>query len=337
MRQNSIFEKNCVMTVSVLYTRNHRLLSLVAIIDVFETVNRFLEEDALPPVFEIQLVGLQPGISLPENLENVRYVSLPEASSQGGIIVIPAFKDRDMEKNIRENIPFIPWMLENYGRDCKVTSCCTGSFLLGATGLLNGKEATTHMEACDAFAQNFPEVHLVPHAIVTHNQNVYTSGGATSTFHLLIHLIQETCGREYALRLAKNFAIDMDRSSQLYFEKFVPELAREDELVRQVQQIINERYRDLKNVEEALEEIPSSRRNIVRRFKTATGMTPIRYLQKTKIESAKLLLETTNKDILEVMLSSGYQDLKSFRELFRNFTGLTPKGYRDKYAMGLQA
>lgn len=325
------------MTVSVLYTRNHRLLSLVAIIDVFETVNRFLVEDGLPAAFEVQLVGQGEDVALPENLENVKYVSLTTASSAGGIIIIPAFRDYDMAKNIRENIAFIPWVLENYRQECKVTSCCTGSFLLGATGLLNGKEATTHVEACDAFTRNFPEVHLIPHAIVTSHQNVYTSGGATSTFHLLIHLIQETCGREYALRLAKNFAIDMDRSSQLYFEKFVPELAREDELVRQVQQIINERYRDLKNVEEALEEIPSSRRNIVRRFKTATGMTPIRYLQKTKIESAKLLLETTNKDILEVMLSSGYQDLKSFRELFRNLTGLTPKGYRDKYAMGLRA
>ncbi len=325
------------MTVSVLYTRNHRLLSLVAIIDVFETVNRFLAEDGQPEAFEIQLVGPGEDIALPENLESVKYVSLSAAASGSGIIVIPAFRDYDMAKNIRENMAFIPWLLENYRQACKVTSCCTGSFLLGATGLLNGKEATTHMEACDAFAQNFPDVHLVPHAIVTSHQNVYTSGGATSTFHLLIHLIQETCGREYALRLAKNFAIDMDRSSQLYFEKFTPELARKDELVRQVQQVINERYRDLKNVEEALEEIPSSRRNIVRRFKTATGMTPIRYLQKTRIESAKLLLETTNKDILEVMLSSGYQDLKNFRELFKSFTGLSPKGYRDKYAMGLGA
>lgn len=323
------------MTVSVLYTQNHRLLSLAAIIDVFETVNRFMEEDAMPAPFELQLVGLQENAILPENLDHVKYVSLREASSEGGIIVIPAFKDHYMEKNIRENGPFIPWVQENYRRDCKVTSCCTGSFLLGATGLLNGKEATTHMEACDAFAHNFPEVNLVPHAIVTSHQNVYTSGGATSTFHLLIHLVQETCGREYALRLAKNFAIDMDRNNQLYFEKFVPELAREDELVQQVQKIISERYRDLKNVEEALGEIPSSRRNMVRRFKVATGMTPIRYLQKTKIESAKNLLETTNKDILEVMLSSGYQDVKSFRELFRNFTGLTPKGYREKYAMGL--
>lgn len=325
------------MTVSVLYTRNHRLLSLVAIVDVFETVNQFMKEDGRPAAFGIQLVGLEPGMVLPESLENVRYVPLAEASADGGIIVIPAFRDHEMEKNIQANLPFIPWVLENYGKQCKITSCCTGSFLLGATGLLNGREATTHMEACDAFARNFPDVRLVPHAIVTSSQNVYTSGGATSTFHLLIHLIQETCGREYAVRLAKNFAIDMDRSNQLYFEKFVPELSREDELVRQVQQVINARYRDLKNVEEALEEIPSSRRNIVRRFKTATGMTPIRYLQKTKIESAKQLLETTNKDILEVMISSGYQDLKNFRELFKNFTGLTPKGYRDKYAMGLQA
>lgn len=66
-------------------------------------------------------------------------------------------------------------------------------------------------------------------------------------------------------------------------------------------------------------------------------MTPIRYMQKIKIEAAKHLLETTDRDILDIMLSSGYQDLKSFRELFKNLTGLTPKAYREKYFLSSPA
>ncbi len=86
------------MKVSVLYTRNHRLLSLVAIIDVFETVNRFLVDDGLPAPFQLELVGLRKTTPLPENLEHLPYVALPDARAAGGIIVIPAFKDHEMEK-----------------------------------------------------------------------------------------------------------------------------------------------------------------------------------------------------------------------------------------------
>jgi transcriptional regulator GlxA family with amidase domain len=325
------------MTLSILYTENHRTLSLAAILDVFDSVNRFLLEDNKLAAFDIQLVGIDEKRSIPETFSSYPYFGIQDADAKKGVIIVPAFKDYDMAKNLELNAPLIPWLSQSYQQGSKLLSCCTGVFLLGASGLLNGKDATTHLDACPAFSVVFPEVNLIPEAVITCQENIYTSGGATSMFHILIYLIQETCGREYALKIAKNFSIDMDRNNQLYFEKFRPSIVSEDKLVQQVQKVINERFKELKNVEDALEEIPSSRRNIVRRFKTATGMTPIRYLQKTKIESAKTMLETTNKDILEIMISSGYQDVKSFRELFKNITGLTPKGYREKYAMGLQA
>src|SRR5690606_2699220 len=137
------------------------------------------------------------------------------------------------------------------------------------------------------------------------------------------------------LRIAKASAIDLDRDNQLYFDQFRPNLVESDELVRRIQLLIQEKYFEIKNLEEALDEIPSSKRNIIRRFKQSTGLTPIRYLQKTKIEAAKNLLETTNKDIVEVMVSTGYNDMKNFRNLFKTFTGLTPTAYREKYGMRL--
>ncbi|HSC36365.1 MAG TPA: helix-turn-helix transcriptional regulator, partial [Chitinophagaceae bacterium] len=76
---------------------------------------------------------------------------------------------------------------------------------------------------------------------------------------------------------------------------------------------------------------PASRRNIVRRFKQVTGITPIEYLQKTRIEAAKKLLEQTNQQMTEVMLNCGYNDAKAFRKIFRKTVGMTPTGYREKF------
>ena len=322
------------MKLTILVTENHRLLSLVAAVDMFETVNRYLQENGKPAMFEIDFVGMREHSALPENLKSKIYQSAHSVREKSDLIFVPAFADDDMPGNISRNTELIPFLVSQYAQGASLISLCTGSFLLAASGLLNGKTATTHIEAADKFSIAFPEVNLQPHAIVTESENIFTSGGATSSFHLKLYLIQKYCGREIALKTAKNFAIDLDRNNQLYFDQFKPDLV-EDDLVRAVQEFINERYFSIKNVEEALEEVPSSRRNIIRRFKQATGITPIRYLQKTKIEAAKKLLETTNKDILDVMISSGYNDMKNFRNLFKTFTGLTPKSYREKYGMRL--
>lgn len=323
------------MKLTVLVTENHRLLSLVAAVDMFQTVNRYLEESGQAKMFDINFIGIGDKSTLPENLNSMLYSSVFSTDQKSDLIFIPAFANSDMVSNIEKNMPLIPFLVSQYQQGASLISLCTGSFLLGASGLLNGKSATTHVEAADKFAQAFPEVNLQSHAIVTETENIFTSGGATSSFHLKLYLIQKYCGREMAVRVAKNFAIDLDRNNQLYFDQFKPDLVQDDEVVRMVQKFINERYSEIKNVEEAMEEVPSSRRNIIRRFKQATGITPIRYLQKTKIEAAKKLLETTNKDILDVMVSSGYNDMKNFRQLFKTFTGLTPKSYREKYGMRL--
>ncbi len=322
------------MVLSILLTKGHRLLSLAAIVDVFETVNRFYEEDGKEKFFDIRLLGSDEG-NFPESFRQYPFYIIDAYKEKTGLLFVPAFGSVSIEEKIKDNYCCIPFLLQQYNGGASIVSLCTGSFLLAASGLLNGREATTHIEASDKFAQAFPEVKLQPHAILTQSENVYTSGGATSSFHMKLMLIQKYCGREMAIRVAKTFAIDMDRNNQLHFDYFKPALNHQDELVRTIQLDINQHFDTIKNVEDALEKAPSSRRNIIRRFKQATGMTPIRYLQRTKIEMAKNLLETTNKDITDIMVSSGYSDLKNFRQLFKSFTGLTPKDYRDKYRMRL--
>jgi len=167
--------------------------------------------------------------------------------------------------------------------------------------------------------------------VVTQDQDIYTSGGSTNSFHLLLLLIEKYCGREIAIRTAKYFAIDMDREQQTYFATFRPAPSHNDELVSQLQQRIRKDYADVNTIEELINDIPSSRRNLARRFKQATGVTFIEYLQRTRIEAAKRVLEQASGGVLESMIASGYNDEKTFRQLFKKTVGMTPSSYRDKY------
>jgi transcriptional regulator GlxA family with amidase domain len=109
--------------------------------------------------------------------------------------------------------------------------------------------------------------------------------------------------------------------------------AHHDELVSQLQQRIRRDYAEVNTIEELINDIPSSRRNLARRFKQATGVTFIEYLQRTRIEAAKKVLEQASGGVLESMIASGYNDEKTFRQLFKKTVGMTPSSYRDKYNM----
>src|SRR5690606_26928727 len=155
-----------------------------------------------------------------------------------------------------------------------LASNCTGAFLLGAAGLLDDRKATTHVDAADKLAACFPKIKLTQDAVVTHDANIYTSGGATSGFHLMLALIQKHCGREMAVGMAKMFAIDMDRESQSDLGQFMPEDWLDREFGMRLQRKIKTNLSTIKILEEAIIDIPASRRSLVRRFKQATGMTP---------------------------------------------------------------
>ena len=320
------------MQLSIVLTSKYRLLSLAAIVDVFETVNSFLRQDGKPELFQIALVGPTAEKVLPDGISHIPYH--PFATGQfHDLILVPAFGPVDLPITLEENNCFLPWLREQHQQGATLASMCTGAFLLAASGLLNERRATTHVDAADKLDTFFPKIKLQQDAVVTHDTNIYTSGGATSGFHLKLALIQKYCGREMAIRIAKVYSIDMDREHQAYFGHFSPVETHDDELVMRVQHKIKNEFTELKSIEEAIADIPASRRNFVRRFKLATGLTPIRYLQKTKIEAAKKLLENSEKGLFEIMLFAGYNDMKNFRQLFKENTGMTPKAYRDKFAM----
>ncbi|GAB2980435.1 helix-turn-helix domain-containing protein [Mucilaginibacter puniceus] len=320
-----------MIKVGLLLPKHYRLLSIAAILDVFDTVNKFYRKAVQPEPFNLSLLYDQSDrFEQMDSMMNYPAEPINDANKKE-LILVPSFNTDDIKNTISENQVYIPWLIQQYHQGAHIATFCTGAFLLASTGLLNGKTATTHVDACNGFAAAFPDVKLRSDKTLTEDGRLYTSGGSTSTFHLLLHLIELHCGRDIAIRAAKVFAIDMDRDNQSYFSTFQPIRNHHDELVAKAQQQIESRYNDAETIEEIIKDIPSSRRNIVRRFKHVTGITPIEYLQQTRIEAAKKLLEQTSQQMMEVIYNSGYNDPKAFRKVFRKTVGMTPSEYREKF------
>lgn len=317
------------MKIGVALLKNHRLLSAAALIDVFESANRFYAEDGHEPPFAIELLHLKGHETGAYEAYTPKVI---DKENRYDLLLVPSFKNDAIGEALQENHAWLPWLRTQHENGAAIASFCTGAFVLAAAGLLDGRPATTHINAEGAFGRMFPKVELKAEAVVTEKDRVYTSGGATNTFHLLMLLLEIYASKEVAVRAAKMFSIDLDRNRQTYFGSFTPVENHGDDLVKQAQQEIKKHYSKGNTIEELIVDVPASRRNLVRRFKQVTGITPIEYLQKTRIEAAKQLLEQSRHSILEVMLESGYNDLKTFRTLFKKTVGMTPKMYREKFS-----
>jgi transcriptional regulator GlxA family with amidase domain len=310
---------------------DYKLLSVAAILDVFETVNRIYAENKHEKPFMVHIVQMPEQIKKDGCSFHGHPVKSIRSKFNADIVLIPSFTTDNMADTLLKNKMYIPWLQRQYLEGSEMASFCTGAFLFGASGLLNGKIATTHIDACNQFTLSFPAVVLKPDHVVTIDGRLYTSGGSTSTFHLLLRIIQKYCGNEMTIRIAKIFEIDLDRYQQNYFGTFVPSRNHKDDLVKKVQDSIETKFCEIKTIEEIIKNIPSSRRNIVRRFKQATGVPPIEYLQYVRIESAKKQLEQTNRNVNEIIEYTGYTDPKSFRKIFNKIVGMSPLEYRKKF------
>lgn len=317
------------MQIGILLLKGHRLLSVAALLDVFETANRFYTEDGLEKPFDIDLLHLPQHVTVPYESHMPKDV---DTNTQYDLLLVPSFKHDNLGESINSNSGWVPWLQNQHKQGAGVASFCTGAFVLGMAGLLDNRPATTHINAEAAFSKMFPLVQLQAEAVVTEKDRIYTSGGATNTFHLLMLLLEIYCSKKVAVRAAKVFSIDLDRNRQTYFGTFTPADDHGDDLVKKAQDEIKKNFSKANTIEELIIDVPASRRNLVRRFKQVTGITPIEYLQKTRIEAAKQMLEQSRHSILEIMLESGYNDLKTFRTLFKKTVGMTPKMYRDKFS-----
>jgi len=297
---------------------------------LFKVVNNYLESKGKLPFFNVQLVGLTKDVKLENSAFSVHTDAVIQDVKRTDLIFIPALSG-DIEKALELNKNYLPWILEQYKKGAEIASLCIGAFLLASTGLLKGKKCSTHWDFANQFRAMFPDVELVDGSIITESQGVYSSGGANSYWNLLLYLVEKYTSRDAAIFAAKIFAIDIDRESQSTFMMFKGQKEHPDEEIKMAQEYIEDNYQEKISVDQLAEMSAIGRRSFERRFKKATNNTVIEYIQRIKIEAAKRSFESSRKNVNEVMYDVGYTDTKSFRDVFKKITGLTPIEYRNKY------
>jgi transcriptional regulator GlxA family with amidase domain len=298
---------------------------------VLSQVNDFLQAAGQAPAFEIELVGLTKNATFNRGLFTLHAHRTIREDFRTDLIIIPA-PHGDLAEAVALNQAFLPWIIRQHRAGAEVASLCLGAFILAATGLVDGRQCATHWLGAQQFAAMYPAVNLVAEQVITDEQGLYSSGGAYSYLNLVLYLVEKYVSREMAVACAKVFQIDIGRRSQSPFVIFQGQKDHADEPIKKAQEFIEQQFAIRLSVDELATRVCLSRRNFERRFKKATGNTVAEYVQRVKIEAAKMSLESSQENVNEVMYSVGYSDTKAFRTLFKRITGVSPLAYRDKYS-----
>lgn len=245
-------------------------------------------------------------------------------------IVIPGWK-KPIEMPSSQ---LIDTLRNAHQRGARLISFCVGSFVLAATGLLDGRSATTHWRFADEMKRRFPAVNVRPDVLYVDEGRVLTAAGSAAGIDLCLHVIRKDFGAAVANNVARRAVVPPHREGgQVQFvhkpieEALHPWLSH---LLAWAQTKLDSRI----TIEEMARRSNTSKRTLSRRFRLATGLTPLGWLNGLRVRHAQVLLETTALSVEEVAVHCGFGSAPVFRHHFRKRVRLSPSAYRERFHRG---
>lgn len=228
----------------------------------------------------------------------------------------------------------VDWVRRMHDRGAVICSACSGIFLLAETGLYDGKDATVHYGYAREFAATHPRVAIHPEralVVAGERAELVSSGASTSWHDLVLYLISRFAGPTSAQDVARFLALEWHEAGLSPYIAFEGRQDHGDSEIRAAQEWLRRHFGVATPVEEMARRSKLAARTFKRRFAAATGLTPIAYVQRLRIEDAKRRLERTDASIDEIGWKVGYEDPAFFRRLFKRTTGLAPGAYRKRF------
>lgn len=321
------------LDVTILLLNGCYASTALAPIEVFHSAGRLwneLTQRESEPRFRVTVASLDG-----EPTETPYSVGLlPEKSiaqvEHTDIIVVPA-SGLDLDAQFERHRALFPWLCRWHERGAYIASICSGAAYLAEAGLLDGREATTHWAAADAYLERYPAVRWRPDVFVTEDRRVLCSGGVYAAIDLSLYLVDKFCGHEIAVQTAKALLVDMPRTHQTGYAVLPLSRPHQDERIRQAEAFMKMNFASELPIESLASGVNMSSRNFIRRFKQATGQLPGKYLQALRISIAREMLEDDATSVQAVSSAVGYEDVAFFRALFKRLTGMTPADYRTRF------
>ncbi len=329
-----------VTNVTVLLLEGGLPSTAVVITDILGSVgviSSLFNGGKAAPYFHVTTASKNGGvISTPFSLSLTAEKRLDEIDGTD-LVVIPAV-GIDIDWAVEQNRGVLSWIVEQHARGAEIAAVCTGVGLLAATGLLDNKPATSHWGVINAYCRRFPKVRFQPEKLITESSGMYCGGGVYSALDLSLYLVERYCGHEVALETAQSLVIQPPRIWQSSYA--IPEgpFNHGDDRIRDIEAWMQDHFAERFQLDTVAAAFGMSPRSLNRRFRQATGLTPLNYLHSLRINAAKRHLETGTKSVNEIGYAVGYEDIAFFRKLFVRHTSLNPSEYRKRFgAYGIRS
>lgn len=307
------------------------------------TVRSIFEGHADPehPPFQIDIVGrtLEPARCF-KGARILPDVSLEDDTYRPDAVIIPAIYSESSQLG-RPGWslpwrPFIEWLRARHGEGAMLCAISTGTALLAETGLLEGKKATAHWTLLESMSASHPGIEFVRDAPVVNadaSGRIMTTGAGTCWQPMILALVAKHASSGRAAALARLFSIHYPADGAAGENLFIPIVSHGDDRILKAQKMISHAYSDPGILSRAFEAACLSRRTYERRFKRATGLSPLAYLQQIRLQKARLSLESSDDTIEDIASDVGYMDVAHFRSLFRRTVTVSPNRYRERYRL----
>lgn len=243
------------------------------------------------------------------------------------LIVVPGW--RGVDAPVPD--PLVMALVRAHGRGARIASICSGVFVLGAAGLLDGRRATTHWRYTDVLAARFPKAEILPDVLYVDEGSVLTSAGSAAGLDMGLHIIRSDYGVEYANSVARRLVLPAQRDGGQRQFLTSPVSKIRGGRIAPLLDHIRETLSDLWPVARMATEAGLSERTLARRFKEATGQTPLGWLTATRVARAAELLETKDDPLAQIAETCGFGSIESFRAEFRRQHGIAPSRYRAAF------
>lgn len=313
--------------VGILIYPEAQISAVLAMTDLFAVSNRFAAPRAAPESKRITVSHWR--VTGDQGSPVLVYNSGSSTRSGPDVLILPPSLDAPISAEMAA--PYVGWLRDRHSSGCIIASVCAGAFLLGETGLLDGRSATTHWILEDPFRSRFPKVMVDVDRLLIDGGQILTAGGVMSWTDLCLRLVERLRGAEVMTQTAKFLLVDPPGREQRYYSLFSPRTKHGDAAVLEVQRWLQETEASDISLESLAAKAGLEKRTFLRRFRKATGMTTSEYGQRLRVSKACELLQFTSLSVEQVAWQSGYGDPGAFRKIFARFVGLTPGEYRQRF------
>jgi transcriptional regulator GlxA family with amidase domain len=296
------------------------LMGLYDVLNSFPLLATY--ERALPitALFKVEIVAARTGsMGTASGIPLEAHKSIEEVETSD-IVIIPSVMVEGGEWRQGRYPRLVEWLLRMHGCGAQLASSCSGVLLLAETGLLDGKDTTIHWIYAPTFRRNFPKVRLKldKALLATGERNGFIMSGASTSWHdLVLYVIAQHVGPTAAQSVAKFFAFQGHADGLSPYVVFEPMTDHGDATIRSTQEWLSGHFSVANPIEQAVRQSGIPERSFKRRFRNATGLAPIDYVQRLRVEEAKRRLERTAAPIDEIGWNVGYEDPAFFRRLFK--------------------